>query len=104
MSIIMGDPYLEALILKKIKNLEEYSLKPNANQFFMDSMNEFLSELTEINNEIYQFKHPEAWLFVEYQMNRISKLDRNACGFKIDINVDLSTGLPSLITVPSQYL
>ena len=104
MNTEFGDPLLEEFIREEISFLREYSVKGNNNPQFLALMNKKIERLTEINNGIYFFKHAEAWLYVEYQIQRIEALDKSIRGHRIEFNVDKSSGLPSLITIPPDFL
>ncbi len=99
-----GVPQLEQFILDDIKSKQEYAEKANATPFTLAMKQKRIEQLIKINNGIYVFEHPEAWLYVELQMKRIAELDPNSNGFRIEFNISPGKGLPSHIVIPPDCL
>lgn len=104
MSINYGNLELEDFIEGEIEFLHKHINSGNVNPQLVDMLNKKISELTEINNGIYMFKNPDAWAWVEHEMERLENMNYALVGHLIEFNVDYSKWNWSKIRVPDELL
>lgn len=104
MSMEYGNLDLEDFIEREIKSLHDYISKGNVNPQYIEMKNKKISELTEINNGIYLFKHSHIWEWVEASMENLETRNPYLVGHLIEFNVDYSKWNWSKIRVPDELL
>jgi hypothetical protein len=79
---------LQQIIFERTSELEKYAQKPNANDYFIQKENAFLSQLTQIYNELGgSLIHQNLWQEVEEAWTFYQKSDSEFCGIALTIRI-----------------
>lgn len=74
---------VDSLIEEKKADLIKYAAKSDANQFYIDKMNQEISDLTVAFNALNSIEYLDAWIECEYEMKRLKNQDKELNGFVI---------------------